>query len=440
MNLLWPIAISIAFGIGMVLMFFLIRISRWKREKESLMQAHPEEPWRWKKDWAKGKIRSSSRNFYGMLFFSGVWILLSVPFLLTFRDAPHTIFKIVIVAFGICDVFLLFAVSYMFLRWLKYGRSVLEMASVPGVIGGQFAGVVRTSAKIRVEDVFRLRLRCIHSEARGKGDSRRLHHYVIWEDEQLIAYDLLQHDGGRSAIPFLFQIPYECRQTGKLKSEDYIEWKLGITAKTPGVDYRSEFEVPIFKTAQSDPDFVVDQSLIEKYTTPEDPERDLREARVRRTISSNGEDRFIFPMARQLGTAMVMIVMTVVFWGVPVFFFHHGFHAGTAFLSVIFSLFGILLLYLSLDMCFYRSVVDVSPRGLRVKGGLFGGRTRRWIDLSDLNEIKLDCNMKSEQQKHYDIVAICSDGRKVILGKRIPGQRLANAVQQQIEDILLKEA
>ena len=37
---------------------------------------------------------------------------------------------------------------------------MFQMASVPGVIGGQLAGAIVTSAKIRPEDGFHVTLKC----------------------------------------------------------------------------------------------------------------------------------------------------------------------------------------------------------------------------------------------------------------------------------------
>ena len=185
----------------------------------------------------------------------------------------------------------------------------------------------------------------------------------------------------------------------------------------------------------------MDQSLIEKYTAPEDPKRDLRDARVRRTISPSGDTRFIFPMARQVGIAILTTLVTVMCLGVPVLFFYLDVEVVVMIpFTAVFGFFGIFFLFVTLDIWFYRSVVDVSPRGLGVKAGLFGGRIRRWIAFSEIKEIKLDCHLKSEKQKYYDIVAVCSDEKKITIAKRLPGQRLANSVQKQIEEVLLGEA
>ena len=50
---------------------------------------------------------------------------------------------------------------------------------------------------------------------------------------------------------------------------------------------------------------------------------------------------------------------------------------------------------MALDTWFYRSVVDVSKRGITVTGGLFGVGSKRWIDLSEIVEITPRTRMRS---------------------------------------------
>ena len=119
---------------------------------------------------------------------------------------------------------------------------------------------------------------------------------VLWQDEQLIARDFLQNDPARSAIPVLFQIPYDCRPTDETNASDQTIWRLEVSAKTPWLDYSTTFDVPVFKTPESDPNFVVDHSLIAEYAAPENLDRDLHEAGVVKMESPTGEGcRLVFP-------------------------------------------------------------------------------------------------------------------------------------------------
>ena len=160
-------------------------------------------------------------------------------------------------------------------RWRKFGQSVFQMASVPGVIGGQLAGVIRTATKIRPEGGFHLTLSCVQRVTTGSGDDRKTTEEVLWQDEQVIAHELLSDMAEESAVPVVFQVPYNCRPTDKTNSDDQTLWRLKATAEVPGLDYAMTFEVPVFKTPESDPNFAPDRQALAAYAAPADPERKL---------------------------------------------------------------------------------------------------------------------------------------------------------------------
>lgn len=138
------------------------------------------------------------------------------------------------------------------LRWLKFGQSEFQMADVPGRIGGQLAGVVRTSAKVRPEDGFHLALRCVRRITTGSGKQRNTTERVLWEDQQTVMHELLEDEPDVSAIPVIFQVPADCQPSDDRDANDQTLWRLTASAKVPGIDYSATFEVPVFATARSD--------------------------------------------------------------------------------------------------------------------------------------------------------------------------------------------
>jgi hypothetical protein len=198
--------------------------------------------------------------------------------------------------------------------------------------------------------------------------------------------------------------------------------------------------VPVFKTPESDPRFVVDRSLIAQNAAPEDPQRDLRDAGVVKIASPAGDScRFVFPMARQPGAAVALTLLSLAFLGVPVFLLYQDSWLTTAFFGTIFGLAGFLLAMVALNLWFYRSVVDVSRRGLTVTGGLFGLGSSRWIDAAEVVKIKTTSHFSSENLMYFDFVVVCRDGRQVTAGKRLPGRRLTDSVIRQIEQAMGKQ-
>ena len=246
----------------------------------ALTAAHPEAPWMWKADWAAGQIVSSSKaTMLVVSVFAILWNAISSP--LWFVLPGEILDKRNYVAllgllFPAVGLFLAGWAIYCLLQWRKFGQSVFRMASVPGVIGGQLAGVIQTSAKVRPEDGFHLLLRCVHRVATGSGKSRSTSETILWEDERIVMHELLEDQAEQSAIPVVFQIPYDCRPSDEQNTDDQTIWRLRAAAAVPGIDYSATFDVPVFKTPQSDPNFVPDQGAMAEYVAPPAPERELR--------------------------------------------------------------------------------------------------------------------------------------------------------------------
>lgn len=434
---------SVVFGsVGFGMLAFGLWSVLKSREERALTVQHPDEPWLCKKQWSDGKIKSStSTNTFALLIFTLFWNLISAPIAFALRDAifrEGNKFVWIFVSFPAIGLLLIVGTIVSLLRWRKYGSSTFEMASVPGVIGGQLAGVVRVGRKIEPKDGFRLRLNCVQRVTTHGGENNNTSESVLWQDEQLIARDLLQNDPDHTAIPVLFQIPYTCRPTDESDTNSQTIWRLEVAAKTPSLDYSTSFETPVFQTPESDPNFVVDRSPIAQYVAADNPDRDLHEAGVLKTDSPTGEGfRLVFPMARHPGATFVFIFMSLVFLAVPIgMFFGDVEWWATAFGGTVFGLFGLVLLAASVDIWFYRSVVDVSARGLTIVGGLFGFGREQSISPADIKQITSASRMSCGQNIYYDIELVPTTGEKITVGKRILGKRLVDSVIRQIEQEL----
>jgi hypothetical protein len=319
-------------------------------------------------------------------------------------------------------------------RWRKFGQSVFHMASVPGVLGGRLAGVVQTSAKVRPEDGFRLLLRCVRHLTTGSGNQRHTSERILWESQRIAPRELLEDQADQSAIPVVFTIPFACPPSDQRNPDDQTFWRLTATAKMPGIDYSATFEVPVFKTAESDAAFVPDRDAMAEYVAAPAPERELREAGVVKSASPDGDSvRFVFPMARNPGGAAIYTVLGLIFSslmavmlnaGVPIYF------------TVVVGLFDALFLYIMANLWFYRSVVDVSPRELAVRRGLFGLRAACRIAAANVKAIEGRQCGSSSQNDYYNVIVVFGNDKRITLGKRVPGPRLATAIIRQMEQAL----
>ena len=408
------------------------------RANSALAVANPDAPWMWKADWAAGRIVSSSKaSMLGLLSFAAFWNIVSAP--LWFVLPGEIIdkgnrFALLGLLFPVVGLLLVWGAIVAILRWYKFGQSVFQMAAVPGVIGGQLAGVIRTSAKVRPEDGFQLTLACIRRITTGSGKQRSTSEEAVWEAEQIVAHELLDDMAEQSAIPVVFPIPYECLPTDETVADRQTLWRLKAAAKVPGIDYSATFEVPVFKTADSDPNFAAEGQPLPQYAAPAAPERELHEAGVRKMVAPDGEGvRLVFPMARNLGGGLFFTVFWLIWTGAIVFMLHVG---APLLFPIVFGLFDAIIFLILIDLWFYRSLVDVSPRGLSISGGLFGlGPTRR-IEAADVQKFETKRSVSSGQNVYYNLVVVPGSGKPITIGKGMPGRRLATVVIRQIEQAM----
>jgi hypothetical protein len=426
-------------GVGFGLLIGSIYAYRKSRSDQARAAANPEEPWLWRDDWAKGEIRSSNKGLLvGAWIFAVLWNLVSLPACIALPgEILHKGNRLALVGllFPAVGLGLLAFAAYLLLRWRKYGDSVFQMASVPGVIGGKLAGVVRTSARLRPEKGFRLTLSCIHKYSSGSGKNHSSHESILWQDQRVIARGLAEADCSQTSVPVLFGIPYDARPSDSQNSDDQTIWRLEIAADVPGIDYATTFEVPVFKTAESQPDFKLDASPLAAYAAPVDPEAQLQAAGVIRTVAPDGSARYVFPMARQWRAALGLTLFAILWNGAIAVMLRFE---APIFFPIVFGLFDLLVLYILADLWFYRSVVDVSPRGLTIRAGLFGLGESRRLELADIAKFEFAGGMQAGNTVYFDVKVRLQNQKKLTAAKLLPSRALAEGLIARWEDEMTK--
>ena len=249
--LAFKLVFAVVFGaVGFGLLGACIYAYRDEKRTQKRKAASPDAPWKWRDDWAAGRIRTSlSGTGIFAVCFASFWNLISWPaFLMVLVDANQRTAAPVLLlgAFPAIGTLLGAWAAYLALRRVKWGVSEFEMASVPGVLGGPLAGVIHAPRSIDAESGFHLRLACTESVEVYRGGETSTERKVRWEAEQSINRDLSDRDAGGAHIPVMFTVPYDLPPSG-----ESVTWQLQLRAATPGIDYFAEFEVPVFKTENS---------------------------------------------------------------------------------------------------------------------------------------------------------------------------------------------
>ena len=143
--------------------------------------------------------------------------------------------------------------------------------------------------------------------------------------------------------------------------------------------------------------------------------------------------QFIFPRGRNPGSSLGLTVFWLIWSGIVVLILH--LQAPLLF-PIAFGIADVVILAIAVDLWFFRSVVDVSPRGVTVTAGRFGPGRSQWIEAADVAKIAPVQGMQSGQTVYYNIVITSRGGKKITAGKRVASHRLATAVIGQIQQAL----
>ncbi len=233
-----------------------------------LAEEYPGEPWRWREDWVSGVLPADNhRRARSALSFAVVWNLITgfaFAAALSNRGLP-LMPKLIIGLFVLIGAGLFgWAIRERRVAQL-YGAATLRLAEVPGVLGGRLAGAVELAGPVRTEEGFRVKVSCIERVRRGKNtrDETR------WSDERLLDQEALPAHEGGLAVPVLFALPFDQPASSEPGALARVRWEVSVTARQPGVDVDVRFDVPVFRTPESRPDFQLDEEPLARYLARE---------------------------------------------------------------------------------------------------------------------------------------------------------------------------
>ncbi|NIN73361.1 MAG: hypothetical protein GTO46_15840 [Gemmatimonadetes bacterium] len=418
-----------AVGIGLLAALFYGR--RKQQELERLQGEHPAEPWLWRPDWAAGRIEGSSRaKMYQAWGFALFWNLIS------YAVAPLAIAEgylregeplvLLVLVFPLVGAGLLIWATRATIRQRKFGVSVFRMASVPGVIGRKLEGVILTNTVVRPDDAFRVTLTCVNRITTGSGKSRSTRENILWQEERRIR---LVHQVGRAtAVPVAFRLPQDVRQSDTSEPGDQIIWRLEAHAEVPGVDYHARFDVPVFRTPESDIPLPPEEqeaiaSRVEAYRQPPDSRIVVRRHRRRTEI--------YFAPARNPGVAagitFFFIIWTAITMALPRF-------GAPIIFPIVFGLFAVLLFFVVFQAWLGSTRVILTPDEAHVSYGPLP-RTRRVL-ADDIDDVTLKIGMQAGNRPYYDIQIVKRDGKKLYSGRSIKDKQEAEWLAEQMREAL----
>ncbi|WP_172991788.1 DUF3592 domain-containing protein [Lacipirellula parvula] len=413
-----------AVGFGIIGAAIMAALGRDGKAEAKASQEPSLEPWLAKEAWRTGRIRTSAGPIWGALLMAGFWNLISTPvFYQAATDGEVEWYILSLISlFPLVGFVLAVSACYLWLQHWKWGVSEFEMAAVPGVLGGPLAGVIHVPRSIESPEGIVIRLACVESKREGKHTKTT----TLWDEERTIIRNLSTPGGAETLIPVQFVIPYGLPDSGA----NGVTWKLSAAAKTTGIDYGAEFDVPVFKTEASSPT----PSTIEiddgKLFAPITLESIARGSGA--SVEEDLPDRkqLNFPMARQRGLSFGATLFTVIWIGVSVGLFYSG---APRFLAWLFSGISVVLLPMLVSTVLERTRLEFGSHGVKYTRQIAGIGRERSVAAENISSVTATkSGMSSNTTTYWKVELLERGGACHTLVTAIPKRQLAERLAEEI--------
>ncbi len=419
-------------GMASLFLFLALKGKRAEKERERLVSLHPNEPWLWKSEWASANIESATRG--PMLFaivFAVFWNTIAIPVPIFAWDeiaqesnkAAYLVFL-----FPAVGIFLIIWAVRQIIAYLKFGVSKLQLESVPGVIGRGIMGEVVLNTRIDPREGFRSRLVCVRRVRTGSGKNRRTAESIVWQEERIIKN--ANRDYKETKVPIAFPIDADLPESDDSNPSDSLIWRLELSADVPGVDYSANFEVPVFRTDESDTPLSKEER--KGFGVPEEDVkyRPPTNSKIEVNRKIRGAEVY-FPPARNPGTAFGLSVFLLIWIGVVCQLVYLG---APILFPIVFGAFAVLIAIGVFQMWFGITRLELSKETIKVTSGLIFAPRVRQLNADVVSDVKYRVGMQSGNTPYYKIVIEGRDGTNVVAGRGIKNKREVEWLVKTIKD------
>ncbi|HEY8240945.1 MAG TPA: hypothetical protein VIH35_05835 [Kiritimatiellia bacterium] len=306
------------------------------------------------------------------------------------------------------------------------------MAAVPGVIGGRVAGVVSVPRDVQPAGGFIVTLDCLETVTTGSGKDRSTTDRTVWQDSHAMKAEAMRTDPMFQALPVLFAPPYDLPSANPEAGNGKITWRLEVKADIPGVDYLAHFDLPVFKTADSSPEFKLDAAAMAKYELKQDPAEILQSAGLVISQTTSGVS-IVFPMCMRPLQALSITVFFLLWTGVVILLANVDI---PLIFPLVFGIFDLLLFYGVLDGWFGSARVEVGRGSVTLQSGLFGSGAVRNLAVSDIDRIQRAVGPQQGTAITHIVHVHTKDGKKHDAGRPLASPMQAEALAAVIRQAL----
>ena len=240
-------------GVGFGLLFGARHGGAKAAAEQILHEQFPNEPWRWRPEWASGRIPGSARTAaYVAIGFAVVWNLISLPAAVFIPDeiASGNRLAAIGLLFPLVGIGLAVWAIRSWLRLKRFKVATLVLQRTPVALGGRLKGTIRVDAEVPIATDFKLELVCSEERVTGSGKNRHHSERMLWQKEWRVPRHHCQIGPALTSIPVDIVVPADQPAASPTNDSPKIEWRLDVTGECPGPDFWSRFELPVFAVAE----------------------------------------------------------------------------------------------------------------------------------------------------------------------------------------------
>ena len=420
------------------------------KKQAALQDANPSSPWLWRTDWAARRAESQSQKSY-----IGAWVLAALGNLFLFpfmfgmipqmlrRSDPRAI---ILLGFCSLGVVLIVRAIRATIRHDRFGNSYFEFDSLPFAFGQRATGRIHLRFETQAAHGIDLRLRCVRRVITGSGKNSSTSNITLWQADKNVSSGAVGPGPLGRAIPVDFELPAEGLVTDHNDSSDQVLWLLHAQADVPGVDYSDDFELPVFRTADSPQPAGNFQSQVGAAETgfgfastqilDGDSGTVPQPARTKVVVSMrDGGTEFYFPPFRTPGRALMLLLVTIV-WSAAVYAMFDS--RAPLFFAVIFALADLFIIFGFFHVSFGSARIFVGNGEILSRRGVFGIGGARRTPFSEVASVVAVANMQQGgnlDNSVHSIRMVTKGGKKITLADQISSREEARWVVSQIESL-----
>jgi hypothetical protein len=418
---------------GLIALIFGISAKK-RALKTGAAKTDDEKPWLKRKDWADGRITSSSRKAVLLLWiFVAFWCAASA--VISLAVVPQQLHQgnhaaLIALIFPVIGLALIYFTLNTTLAWRRFGQSIFEMASVPAAPGGTLEGEIQVGGRLQPQHGLYLRLTCVRRTTSGSGNSRSTTEKILWQDEKWLRADLPQTDLNATGIPIYFKLPDNLPESTAAIG-DGIHWRLEASAQMRGPNFHAAFEVPVFKLPE--PPEISDDPTTQYQMSLDEVRKQIHSKIQVNDLPDNRE--FLFPAARNPGFATGATIFCLIWTGIVVLLV---WKRAPFLFPLVFGTIDLLMAAFVFDLWFRRSRVVVNPERVTIQKAWLAFKKEECLQTSEIKNITSDVGATAGHAAYHDLKIQTRAGRQITAASNLASKPEADWLVQQMIAALKK--